>query len=292
MPKPRFLCLGFGYVAAAFARARLAPDYVVAGTTRSVDRVDELGVADVAPFLWKDDGIDPAAFDDVEAALVSVPPTAEGCPAFAAAKKALADRARSLKWVGYLSTNGVYGDHGGAWVDEASPLRPTGDRARWRIRAEADWAAFGVEHAVPVVVLRLPGIYGPGRSAIDSLRAGTAKRIDKPGQVFSRAHVDDIAAVVGASLANPGAGDLFNVADDEPAPPQDVVAYAAELLGVAPPRLVPFDEAELSEMARSFYADNKRVSNGRMKSALGVSLRYPTYREGLRAIFAGEGAAA
>jgi nucleoside-diphosphate-sugar epimerase len=193
-----------------------------------------------------------------------------------------------LRWVGYLSTNGVYGDHGGALVDENSSLRPTSERARRRIQAEADWASLAAAWELPLFIFRLPGIYGPKRSALDAARAGKARRIDKEGQVFSRMHVDDIAAALCASMTRPRLYGLYNLADDEPAPPQDVVAYACRLLGLEPPPLTPIDKADLSPMSKSFYADNKRVSNKRMKKALGVALRYPTYRDGLDAIFAAE----
>ena len=184
-------------------------------------------------------------------------------------------------WVGYLSTTGVYGDRGGARVDEASALRPTTTRGRRRVDAEAAWLGLHRDHGLPVHVFRLAGIYGPGRSQLDQVRAGRARRIVKPGQVFSRIHVDDIAAVLDASMQRPNAGAAYNVCDDVAAPPQDVVAYACRLLGVAPPPPVPIADAELGEMARSFYAENKRVDNGRIKRELGVTLAYPSYREGL-----------
>jgi nucleoside-diphosphate-sugar epimerase len=194
----------------------------------------------------------------------------------------------SALWIGYLSTNGVYGDHRGAEVDEGSPLLATSPRGRARIAAENAWRAFAGEQGHRLVIFRLPGIYGPGRSAIDQVRTGRAQRIYKEGQVFSRMHVEDIAAAVDASLHRPEAGALFNLADDEPAPPQDVIDYACRLLGVPSPPLIPIEEAQLSEMARSFYADNKRVSNALMKRALGLILLYPTYREGLSAILDSE----
>jgi nucleoside-diphosphate-sugar epimerase len=190
-------------------------------------------------------------------------------------------------WVGYLSTTGVYGDRAGGWVDEASALTPAGERGRRRVAAEAGWRALGL----PLHIFRLAGIYGPGRSALDSVRAGKAQRIDKPGQVFSRIHVDDIAAVLDASIARPYPGAIYNVCDDDPAPPQDVIAYACALLGRAPPPLVPFDQAALSPMARSFYGESKRVSNRRIKDELGVRLRFPDYRAGLDALAAADPAA-
>ena len=220
--------------------------------------------------------------------LISTPPDAKGCPAFIAAQNAFA-QSQDVEWIGYLSTNGVYGDYEGGWVDETAELRATSDRARRRILAETNWFTLAEEHDLPLVIFRLPGIYGPGRSAIETVQDGRAKRIVKEGQVFSRCHVDDIAQALERSMARKTEYNLYNIADDEPAPPQDVIAYACDLLGVEPPPLVPINEAEMSDMARSFYADNKRVSNSRMKEALGVVLKYPTYREGLDAIVAQQG---
>lgn len=280
----KMLFLGYGYTAAALARRLRKAGWRLAATARKPARAAELTRQAIAPVAWAEDGLPPDAFADVDAILVSTPPEGRACPAFAAAGEAVAGRGAAMRWIGYLSSNGVYGDHGGAWVDEDSALRPSTERARERIAAEAAWAGFGAEWALPVKIFRLPGIYGPGRSALDNVRAGRAQRIVKEGQVFNRMHVDDIAAALHASLDNPDAGDLFNLADDEPAPPQDVVEFACALLGVAPPPIIAFENAALSEMARSFYTDNKRVSNERMKQALGVALAFPTYREGLTAI--------
>ena len=183
-------------------------------------------------------------------------------------------------WLGYLSTTGVYGGHGGDWVDETTPPRPSQPRSIERLAAERAWQAMGA------TVFRLPGIYGPGRSAIDRVKAGTARRIDKPGQVFSRVHVEDIAAAVLAAMTHPAPGAIYNVVDDLPASNSEVIAYACELLGLPVPPVLPWDEVAptMSAMARSFYAENRRVRNDRLKRELGVALRYPTYREGLRAI--------
>jgi nucleoside-diphosphate-sugar epimerase len=282
------LCLGYGYVAERFARLGVKAGYALRGTVRQAARAGALDQAGVEPVLWSEAGIDPQAFDNVAAVLVSTPPTEAHCPSLDVAAEALAERAREIRWIGYLSSNGVYGDHGGAWVDETSPLYAKTPRAKSRVRAEAAWASHAAAYALPLVVFRLPGIYGPGRSALDTVREGRAQRIVKEGQVFSRMHVDDIASALMASLANPGAGELFNLADDEPAPPQDVIAYACELLGVAPPPLTPIEDADLSEMAKSFYLDNKRVSNALMKKELKIALQYPSYREGLTAILNGE----
>ena len=188
--------------------------------------------------------------------------------------------ARVLAWIGYLGTTAVYGDRQGGWVDEETPIEPTLARADRRARAEAAWLKSGL----PVHIFRLAGIYGPGRNAFVNLKDGTARRIVKPGQVFSRIHVEDIATVLEASIARPRPGAIYNVCDDEPAPPQDVVAHAAELMGVAPPPEQPYETADLSPMARTFYKDNRRVRNERIKRELGVRLAYPTYREGLAAL--------
>lgn len=280
----KILFLGYGYTAKALARLLRDKGWALAATARTPEKAAALQKEGVEPVLWSKEGLSAEAFGDVDAILVSVPPAGRACPALAASAAAIAERAASIKWIGYLSSNGVYGDHNGAWIDEDSALRPSTERARERIAAEAEWAAFGAEFILPVVIFRLPGIYGPGRSAIENVREGRAKRLFKAGQVFNRMHVDDIAAALAASLENPRAGDLFNLSDDEPAAPQDVTEFACALLGVKPPPLLPIEDADLSEMARSFYADNKRVSNRRMKEALGVKLRYSTYREGLAAI--------
>lgn len=284
MARGRLLCLGYGYVARRLARRLLGEGWRLAGTARADDKAAALDAEGVEPIAWDEDALGPHAFDESTAALISTPPDADGCPAYAAAEPSLRHCARNFSWIGYLSSNGVYGDHGGAIVDEAAPLLATSLRAQRRIGAEAQWRAIGAAISVPVVIFRLPGIYGPGRSALDAVREGRAQRIVKPGQVFNRAHVDDIAAALRASLANPAAGALFNIADDEPAPSEDVIAHACALLGVAAPPLIPFESADLPATARSFYDDNKRVSNRAMKERLLPVLRYPTYREGLAAI--------
>ncbi|MEO1252590.1 MAG: SDR family oxidoreductase [Pseudomonadota bacterium] len=288
MTKKLFI-FGYGYTARALARhLRGAADWSVAGTTRSAEKAKSMREDGVEPVIWEGSAVDADELSGATHVLISTPPGEAGCPALAGSGKALAERAGDLQWIGYLSTNGVYGDYDGAWVDETSQLRATSPRGRRRIEAEAAWLAFGRTVGVATSIFRLPGIYGPGRSAIDSVRAGNARRIVKPGQVFSRMHVEDIAATLERAMGRPGLHDIYNLADDEPAPPQDVIEYACELLGVEPPPLIPIDEAEMSEIARSFYADNKRVLNKRIKEALGVALAFPTYREGLRAILAAE----
>ncbi|MEM9705456.1 MAG: SDR family oxidoreductase [Pseudomonadota bacterium] len=289
MAEQTLLCIGYGYTANAFAMRLKNDGWRIVGTTRSAEKASHLEAAGVDPVIWDSAGETgplEEALSKADAVLVSVSPVDGGCPAFKAAASALTARSPGPKWTGYLSTNGVYGDHNGEWVDETSALNATSARALNRIRAEAQWAQHGVETDQPVVIFRLPGIYGPGRSAIDTVRSGNARRIVKKGQVFSRAHVNDIASVLIASLENPDAGGLFNVADDEPAPPQDVIEYACNLIGIDPPPEIPFEEAELSPMARSFYADNKRVANSRIKEDLRISLQFPSYRDGLKHILA------
>ncbi|MCS6878851.1 MAG: SDR family oxidoreductase [Geminicoccaceae bacterium] len=273
-------CFGFGYVAHHLARRLRERGIEIRGTTRSAEKARALDSQGVRGFLFaRDRPVPPAALAGTTHVLVSIPPDEEGDPVLDRHGEDLR-RLEGLVWVGYLGTTGVYGDRGGAWVDEDTPLQPTLARTDRRARAEAAWLASGL----PVHVFRLAGIYGPGRNAIRQLLDGTARRIVKPGQVFSRVHVEDIAAVLEASMERPNPGRIYNVCDDEPAPPQDVVAFAAELLGVPPPPEEPFETAELSPVARSFYRDNRRVRNERIKRELGIALRYPTYREGLRAL--------
>ena len=188
-----------------------------------------------------------------------------------------------LTWAAYLSTTGVYGDTRGAWVDETSPLNPSSERSRNRVTAERQFMDWAAACDIPGFVFRLAGIYGPGRSALDQVRAGTARRIYKPGQIFSRVHVDDIVHALDAAIGMPGAAGVYNVCDDEPAPPWEVTAHAARICGLPVPPAIPFHRAGLSPMARSFYADCRRVRNDRLKHDLGVSLAYPSFREGLAA---------
>jgi len=279
----RLVCLGFGYSAHAFLRA--ARPASVVGTTRSEAKADELHQRGVRSVLY---GGEPSATlrEAVRTAthvLVSAAPGRDGDPFLHALDRDFA-AAGNLRWIGYLSTVGVYGDHHGAWVDERAACTPNSDRGEWRLEAEAAWAALGRRLKVPVATFRLAGIYGPGRNQFVSLSEGTAKRIVKEGQVFNRIHVEDIASVVLASALRP-ASRVYNVADDEPAPPQDVVLFAAGLMGVEPPPEVRFEDAELSTMARSFYGEVKRIDNSRIRTELCVSLSYPTYREGLRALW-------
>src|SRR6266404_1960786 len=258
-------CFGFGYSALALACRLTALGWVVTGTCRSAEKAARLREAGFSAVLFdRDRPVDPAALHGVSYFLVSVPPDAAGDPVLARHGDHIA-ALPGLRWLSYLSTTGVYGDRGGGWVDETARLLPTGERGQRRVAAEQGWLGLWHDRGVPVHIFRLAGIYGPGRSAFDALRAGTAKRIDKPGQVFSRIHVEDIANVLMASIARPRPGAVYNVCDDEPAASADVIAHAAELLSVPVPPLMPFEAAALSPMARSFYEDNKRVSNALIK---------------------------
>jgi nucleoside-diphosphate-sugar epimerase len=287
----RLFVFGLGYTARVLARRLAARGDAIAGTARTPEQASVLAAAGITAFVFaRDHALPPHALDGTTHLLASIPPDDVGDPALdlhAADIACLPDFA----WAGYLSTTGVYGDRGGDWVDEDSALLPTGARGQRRVAAEAGWQALKGQ-GLPAHIFRLAGIYGPGRSAFDQLRAGTARRIVKPGQVFSRIHVDDIATVLEASIAKPQPGAIYNVCDDDPAPPQDVVTFAASLLGMAPPPEIPFADAAttMSPMALSFFADNKRVSNRRIKDELGVTLAYPDYRTGLRDIRRNEGA--
>ena len=289
MNNRKLFCFGFGYSAEALAR-RLPASWRIAATCREESK--RAALAERGIDAWRFDGEAPltdsaTALAGTTHLLSSVPPENAEDPALARHGADIA-RLSGLRWVGYLSTTGVYGDRDGGWVDESSELRPTGERGRRRVGAETAWLDLWRRHGLPVHVFRLAGIYGPGRSAFDSLRQGRAQRVHKPGQVFSRVHVDDIAAVLAASMAKPNPGAVYNVCDDDPAAPAEVIAHAAHLLGIEPPPLVSFAEAKLSDMARSFYADNKRVRNDRIKGELGVELAYPDYRRGLADILKGE----
>ena len=278
---------GFGFCAAALAPRLQAQNWQLSASCRTPEKAAQLQARNIRPIIWPEAGalLSADALTGVSHALISAPPNEAGDPTLASAGEALASIAGDLQWLGYLSTTGVYGDHGGAWIDEDTPAGTIGARGQKRVDAETQWRAFSEAHGVPSIYFRLAGIYGPGRNQLTSVVNQTARRIDKPEQVFSRIHVEDIATILAASMARPDAGRAYSVCDDEPAPPQDVVAYAAELLGQSPPPLVPFEAAELSPMARSFYGDNKRIRNQRIKDELGVTLAYPSYREGLKALF-------
>jgi nucleoside-diphosphate-sugar epimerase len=278
------LSLGHGYSARALARLLAPQGWRIIGTTRSAEKAENLRAGGVDPLIWPGADLRPALAEATHL-LSSVSPDAEGDPVLRTAGAAITEAAPHLVWAGYLSTTGVYGDHQGRWVDESTPPAPAKGRSARRLEAERAWATVP---GLPLHVFRLSGIYGPERSALDRLRAGTARRIVKEGQVFSRIHVDDIAQVLAASMARPDLGALHNLADDLPAPPEDVIEHAARLLGLPVPPAIPFEKAELSPMAASFYAESKRVRNDRIKRDLGVRLRYPDYRAGLQGILADE----
>lgn len=288
MRSETMLILGAGYSGQAVARLLAGKAWRIKGTSRSASGAQALRDRGIDGIAMTPETFSAASLDDIDALLVSVPPDDLGDPF--ARQLAQAGKPARLRWIGYLSTTGVYGDTGGAWVDETATPNPSNPRGHRRLKAENQWLEFGRRHGIATQIFRLPGIYGPGRSALDDVRAGRARRIDKPGQAFSRIHVEDIARTVVASLDRPNACAIYNVADDLPAPSADVVAYACKLLGVTPPPLIPFAQIEstLSPMGREFYADNRRMKNERIKRELGVDLAFPTYREGLRGILAGE----
>ena len=277
------LCLGCGYVARTLSRRLLGSSWHVAGTTRNADRAEvlaALGIQVVEPAAE----LLSAALRDCTHILLSAAPTAEGDPFLPSSVAALRTFQSPVRWIGYLSSTSVYGHTGGAWVDELSPCNAGFERGRRRIAAERDWCRFGSEIGVPVTVFRLAGIYGPGRNQLEQVRQGRARRIAKPGQVFSRIHIDDIAAALEAAMRADRTGAVFNLADDEPAATADVVAYAAALIGVESPPLLPFENASISDRLRAMYSECRRVSNRCMRADLLPDLAYPTYREGLRAI--------
>ena len=273
------LSLGHGYSASALARVLIPQGWQIIGTTRDREGVARLQAQGVDAVLWPGEALAPALARATHI-LSSIAPGPLGDPVLAQHAAQIA--ASDARWVGYLSTTGVYGDHAGAWVDETTPLTPGTDRGRQRVVAEGEWQALGL----PLHIFRLAGIYGPGRGPFEKVRDGTARRIIKAGQVFSRVHVDDIAQVLAASIAQPHPGAIYNVCDDDPAPPQDVIGHAAILLGLPLPPAIDHDVAVMTPMARSFYAESKRVRNDKIKSELGVQLTYPDYRAGLAALLA------
>jgi nucleoside-diphosphate-sugar epimerase len=285
-------CFGLGYSAQHFIKAYGDRFETIAGTARSHYAVERLGDPRVAGYMFDAERADPdipGALTKADVLIISIPPDASLDPALAKFGRVLAQLPQRLKIV-YLSTIGIYGDRQGEWLDETRVPAPKLPRSIARLRAEKAWQALAKDHRKTIQIFRLTGIYGPGRNALVQLKAGTAQRVIKQDQVFNRIHVADIATAIAASLAYGGGSDVWNIADDEPAPPQDVIAYAAKLMGIAPPPEEDFATAALSPMARGFYEENKRVANAKMKAELGVSLAYPTYREGLKALWdAGEG---
>jgi nucleoside-diphosphate-sugar epimerase len=282
----KFLVFGFGYSARHISQRLRAAGAEVTATVRSRAKAETLNEVGITARVFSSEYCKAAIAADIAAAdaiLISIPPDASGDPVLATFQDAIA-AAPNLRWVGYLSTVGVYGDRAGDWIDETTEVSPGQERSRIRAAVEQAWLTFGASRGVALHIFRLSGIYGPQRNQLVQLAAGTARRIVKPGQMFNRIHVADIAAVVEASLAHPRGGAIYNVSDNEPAPPQDVVAFAARLCGMDPPPEIPFYSAELSVMGRSFFSESKRVRNDLMRRELGVELRYPSYREGLAAL--------
>ncbi|MEO0568952.1 MAG: SDR family oxidoreductase [Pseudomonadota bacterium] len=277
---------GHGYSAQALSRLLLPQGWKIFGTTRTEEKAERLKAQGITPLIWPgDDILEPLS--QATHLLLSAGPEGEGGdPVLQRARAEIEAQAARLTWAGYLSTTGVYGDHAGAWVDETTPLKPATSRGQLRVDAEAAWQEI---KGLPLHIFRLAGIYGPGRGPFAKVRNGTARRIIKPGQVFSRIHVEDIAQVLAASIAQPNPGAIYNVCDNAPAPPEDVIGYAAELLGMPLPPAVNFEDADMSPMARSFYAESKRTRNNLLKDELGVELLYPDYRLGLQALLAEEG---
>lgn len=282
------LAVGLGYSARAVAERLAGQGWQITGTARSAEALEAIRASgyEALPF----NGSQPAAelaraIGDATHLLVSAAPDENGDPLLGAHRADL-EAARNLKWIGYLSTIGVYGDTQGAWIDETAMPQPKSQRSQWRLAAEQDWQSLVAKRDVALQIFRLAGIYGPGRNPLERMRRGQERTIYKPGQVFNRIHVADIAATVIAGIeAGTRATGFFNVTDDEPAAPQDVAAFSANLLGIEPPPVVPFEEAEMTPMARSFYGETKRVRNGRIKQDLGVELEFPTYREGLSSLY-------
>jgi len=281
-----FFGMGFSSLATARAIHQIIDDDIpIFGTSRTEERIEALADSPYRAHLFDGESPGTTLVPDLRRSthvVLSIPPTEAGDPALRMHRADL-DQAPDLEWLCYFSTVGVYGDFGGAWIDESAPTRPINQRSAHRVEVEQQWRDYAEERGVPLLILRLAGIYGPGRSAFDKLREGTARRIVKPNQVFNRIHVEDIGRVAALAAQRKLSG-TFNLADDEPAPPQDLIAYAAHQMGVPVPPDIAFEDANMTPMARSFYSDNKRVSNKAIKAALGIELLYPTFREGLDAI--------
>ena len=276
--------LSFGHGYSAQALSQLLPDdWRIIGTTRREDKAATLMNDGIEPRIWPGADLTPA-LNAATHLLISAGPNEEGDPVLNEFRAEILSRRDQFEWVGYLSTTGVYGDHKGDWVDETTPLSPSTKRGQMRVDAEAAWQSLGL----PLHIFRLAGIYGPGRGPFAKVRNGTARRIIKQGQVFSRIHVEDIAQTLAASIAQPNAGAIYNLCDNDPAPPEDVIAHAAELLGMPIPPTQNYETADMTPMARSFYAESKKVRNDRIKTELGVVLKYPDFRVGLAALLAAD----
>lgn len=284
----KLFCFGYGYTASYLAEALRPFGWRIAGTTTDEDKQNALTADGIEAHLF--DGTHPIndpveTFAGVTHILFSIPPDAKGDPVFDMMAHDLLD-IPDLVWAGYLSTTGVYGNQDGGWVDEVTVTAPTSKRGSQRAQAEQQWQSLHLNNNFPLHIFRLSGIYGPGRSAIDAVRSGTARRIDKPGHVFNRIHVEDIVQTLIASMNKPDAGGIYNLADDHPAPSHEMIAFACNLLGLDVPPMISFEQADLAPMVRSFYSDNKRVKNDKIKQDLGITLLYPDYRDGLQACLA------
>ncbi len=293
MINKHLFCFGYGYTCDYLGHtlSRTQTPWNLSGTTRDQDKRKELSDRNIKTFLFDFDTPLPDPIymlRDVTHILISTPPTDNGDPTFIAHAHDMV-KLPNLEWIGYLSTTGSYGDRDGGWVDETSYARPSTKRGSRRLKAEEQWLSLFHSHKLPVHIFRLAGIYGPGRSALDSVRSGVARRIDKPGHAFSRTHVEDIVQVLKASMDNPKAGEIYNVCDDVPAPSHEVIDYACQLLGIESPPLMPFDSVYLAPITQSFYADNKRIKNDKIKNDLGVTLKYPDYKAGLQGCLDAEG---
>lgn len=281
------LILGAGFSGKAIGQTFRAAGFSVSGTTRSAEKAEGLHALGIAPILYDGGPIPEALAADMARTthvVQSIAPGKEGDPLFRAGMPPISALMPKLAWAGYLSTVGVYGDHKGGWVDENTALNPVSARSIERVEAENRWLDFGRASGLPVAVLRLAGIYGPGRNALRNMEEGTARRLVKKDQVFNRIRVEDIGRSA-LFLAQKSLGGLWNITDNEPGPPQDVVAEAARLMGLPVPPDIPFETAELSPMARSFYAENKRVSNAKLRAA-GFEFRFPDYRQSLAELHA------
>ncbi|MAI61688.1 MAG: NAD(P)-dependent oxidoreductase [Micavibrio sp. TMED27] len=282
----KLFCFGYGYSCDYLGHELLSNEnWSVSGTTRSNEKKQSLRSRGVQAYIFDYEHPlpDPAyILEDTTHLIISTPPSDEGDPAFVSHAEDIL-KLKNLQWVGYLSTTGVYGNRDGDWVNENSELRPSSKRGSRRVKAEEQWQSLYKNHDLPLHIFRLAGIYGPGRSALDTVRVGTARRINKPGHIFSRIHVEDITNILLASMAKPNPGAIYNVCDDNPAPSHEIISYACEILGRPEPELINFDEADMTPMARSFYSDNKLVNNNRIKEELDVQLKYPNFKEGLKA---------
>ncbi len=291
LSKKSLFCFGYGYCCDYLGHAlQTMPEWDIAGTTRDSDKKKAMQNRGVRAYLY--DQEKPLAdagyiLRDATHLLISTPPDADGDPVFMRYADDIAAM-KNLQWIGYLSTIGVYGHRQGAWVDENCPPMPTNERSQRRLKAEDQWISLAENHNLPLHIFRLAGIYGPGRSALDSIRAGVAKRVEKEGHIFNRIHVEDVAGAIMASFDVEDSSGIYNLSDCEPAPSHEVIAYGCELLGRPVPPIIDFELAELSLMARSFYNDNKRVRSEKITNALGYELKYKNFREGLKACMEAE----